>query len=68
MSYFIDCTKDKIIFQSIVNHFQKECGGSYPFRDVLDNLSDEDIVDSIMNWAINNVDLINEYKEKAKEI
>lgn len=68
MSYFIDCTKDKMANYSIQKFFQLEAGGSYPFREIIDNFSDEEIADTIMNWAINNVDMINEYKEKAKEI
>lgn len=68
MSYFIDCTKDKMINYSIQNFFQSEVGMGYPFRTIIDNFSDEEIADTIINWAINNVDMINEYKEKAKKI
>lgn len=68
MSYFIDCTKDKIVNYSIQKFFQLEAGAGYPFREIIDNLSDEEITDTIMNWAINHIDMINEYKEKAKEI
>lgn len=37
--------------ESIVSHFQKACGASYSFRDILDNLDDDEIQDEIIKWA-----------------
>lgn len=37
--------------ESIVAHFQKACGASYSFRDILDNLDDDAIQEEIIKWA-----------------
>lgn len=37
--------------ESIVAHFQEACGASYSFRDILDNLDDEEIQEEIIKWA-----------------
>lgn len=37
--------------ESIVKHFQKACGASYSFRDILDNLDDDAIQEEIIKWA-----------------
>lgn len=39
---------------SIVRHFQEEVGASYDFRDIIDNLDDDEVLDSIISWAKNN--------------
>ena len=39
---------------SIVRHFQEEGGASYDFRDIIDNLDDDEVLDSIISWAKNN--------------
>lgn len=39
---------------SIIRHFQEEVGASYDFRDIIDNLDDEEILDSIISWAKKN--------------
>ena len=39
---------------SIVWHFQEEVGASYDFRDIIDNLDDDEVLDSIISWAKNN--------------
>lgn len=37
--------------ESIVAHFQEACGASYSFRDILDNLDDDEIQEEIIKWA-----------------
>lgn len=37
--------------ESIVTHFQEACGASYSFRDILDNLDDDEIQEEIIKWA-----------------
>ena len=39
---------------SIIRHFQEEVGASYDFREIIDNLDDEEILDSIISWAKKN--------------
>ena len=39
---------------SIIRHFQEEVGASYDFRDIIDNLDDDEVLDSIISWAKNN--------------
>ncbi|WP_368327276.1 hypothetical protein [Phocaeicola vulgatus] len=43
---------------SIVRHFQEEVGASYDFRDIIDNLDDDEVLDSIISWAESNNVLI----------
>lgn len=38
----------------IVRHFQEEVGASYDFRDIIDNLDDDEVLDSIISRAKNN--------------
>lgn len=37
--------------ESIVSHFQEACGAYYSFRDILDNLDDDQIQEEIIKWA-----------------
>lgn len=39
---------------SIIRHFQEEVGASYDFRDIIDNLDDDEVLYSIISWAKNN--------------
>ena len=39
---------------SIIRHSQEEVGASYDFRDIIDNLDDDEVLDSIISWAKNN--------------
>ena len=43
---------------SIIRHFQEEVGASYDFRDIIDNLDDDEVLDSIISWAESNNVLI----------
>lgn len=39
---------------SIMRSFQEQCGASYKFRTIIDNLSDEDICDCFLTWMDEN--------------
>ena len=42
---------------SIVRHFQEEVGASYDFRDIIDNLDDDEVLDSIIS-SVGNREMI----------
>lgn len=42
------------VYTSIMRSFQEQCGESYPFKTIIDNLSDKDICDCFLMWMIEN--------------
>lgn len=43
---------------SIIRHFQEEVGASYDFREIIDNLSNDEILNCFIGWAESNNVLI----------
>lgn len=41
---------DEKIREDIIRYFQKKCGGSYEFSDILYNLSSDDILEIMVNY------------------
>lgn len=48
---YIEVTND---ITGIMRSFQEQCGASYDFRTIIDNLPDEDICDCFLTWMKEN--------------
>ena len=66
--YYLYDEDIKPAFERIQSFFQKECGGYFSFRDIIGNLCDEELANSIINWAINDLDFIKDCKNKSVKI